>query len=68
MDLIFDGVTLTKAPPTLNKRQKHAAQAIKAMWMRKGEAMNPEVHTSNRYSCVIRTKVDYYLRATWPNL
>ena len=50
MDLVFDGVTLTKAPQTLSTRQKHAAQAIKAMWMRKGEAMDPDVHTFNRYS------------------
>ena len=49
MDLIFDGVTLTKAPQALSKRQKHAAQAIKAMWMRRGEAMDPDVHTFNRY-------------------
>ena len=50
MDLVFDGVTLTKAPQSLSMRQKHAAQAIKAMWMKKGEAMSPEVHTYNRYS------------------
>ena len=50
MDLVFDGVTLTKAPQSLSKRQKHAAQASKAMWMKKGEAMSPEVHTYNRYS------------------
>ena len=52
MDLIFDGVTLTKAPQNLTKRQKHAAQAIKAMWMKKGEAMDPDVHTFNRYFSV----------------
>ena len=68
MDLVLDGVTLTKAPQSLSKREKHAAQAIKAMWMKKGEAMSPEVHTYNRYSCVIQTKMDYYSKATWPNL
>ena len=52
MDLIFDGVTLTKAPQALSKRQKHAAQAIKAMWMKKGEAMDPDVHTFNKYFSV----------------
>ena len=31
MDLVLDGVTLTKAPQSLSKREKHAAQAIKAM-------------------------------------
>ena len=50
MDLVFDGVTLTKAPQSLSMRQKHAAQAIKAMWMKRGEAMDPDVHTYNRYS------------------
>ena len=49
MDLILDGVALIKAPQILSKRQKHAAQAIKAMWMKKGEAMDPDVHTFNRY-------------------
>ena len=67
MDLVFDGVTLTKAPQSLSMRQKHAAQAIKAMWMKKGEAMSPEVHTYNRYSCVMQSDMNNYLRATWPN-
>ena len=67
MDLVLDGVTLTKAPQSLSKREKHAAQAIKAMWMKKGEAMSPEVHTYNRYSCVMQSDMNYYLRATWPN-
>ena len=31
MHLVFDGVTLTKAPKNLDTRQKHAAQAIKHM-------------------------------------
>ena len=29
----MDGVTLTKAPKPLSKREKHAAQAIKHMWV-----------------------------------
>ena len=52
MHLVFDGVTLTKAPRKLSARQKHAAQSIKAMWIKRGEAMDPEVHTYNRYSRV----------------
>ena len=56
MDLVFDGVTLTKAPQSLSKRQKHAAQAIKTMWMKKGEAMNPDAHTYNRYSWATNIK------------
>ena len=67
MDLVLDGVTLTKAPQSLSKREKHAAQAIKAMWMKKGEAMSPEVHTYNRYSCIMQSDMNHYLRATWPN-
>ena len=52
MHLVFDGVTLTKAPKKLSSREKHAAQSIKAMWIKRGEAMDPEVHTYNRYSLV----------------
>ena len=48
--LVIDGVTLTKAPQSLSKRQKHAAQAIKAVWARQGEKMDPSLHTYNRYS------------------
>ena len=48
--LVFDGVTLTKAPRKLSARQKHAAQSIKAMWMKRGEHMDPDLHTYNRYS------------------
>ena len=50
MHLVFDGVTLTKAPRKLSARQKHAAQSIKAKWMKKGEYMDPDLHTYNRYS------------------
>lgn len=50
MHLVFDGVTLTKAPRKLSARQKHAAQSIKAMWMKRGESMDPDLHTYNRYS------------------
>ena len=68
MDLIFDGVTLTKAPKSLSKREKHAAQAIKAMWMKKGEAMDPDLHTYNRYSFVrAHSKMKYISGQAWPN-
>ena len=50
MHLIFDGVTLTKAPKNLDLRQKHAAQSIRHMWMKKTEKMDPTLHTHNRYS------------------
>ena len=58
IDLVFDGVTLTKAPQSLSKRQKHAAQAIKAIWIQKNEAMSPEAHTYNRYSLVAKLKIN----------
>lgn len=35
--LVFDGVTLSKAPRALSAKQKHAAQSLRHMWMRKGE-------------------------------
>ena len=49
MNLVFDGVTLTKAPQALTGRQKHAAQSITRMWMKKGETLDSRVHTHNRY-------------------
>lgn len=57
MHLIFDGVTLTKAPQSLDSRQKHAAQSIRHMWMKKKEAMDPALHTFNRYGVQLGTKV-----------
>ena len=55
--LIIDGVTLTMAPSTLAEKQKHAAQRIDHMWMKKGEAMDKSVHTYNRYGVQLGTKV-----------
>ena len=57
MDLVFDGVTLTKAPKNLDSRQKHAAKNIRHMWMRKGEKMDPDLHTYSRYGAQLGTKV-----------
>ena len=57
MHLIFDGVTLTKAPKSLDSRQKHAAQSIRHMWMRRKEAMDPALHTFNRYGVQLGDKV-----------
>ena len=37
MSLVIDGVTLTKAPAGLSGRQKHAAQNVGFMWMRRAE-------------------------------
>ena len=47
----------TKAPKNLDLRQKHAAQAIRHMWMRPGEKMDPALHTFNRYGVQLGTKV-----------
>ena len=57
MHLIFDGVTLTKAPKNLDLRQKHAAQSIRHMWMKRKEAMDPALHTFNRYGVQLGTKI-----------
>ena len=55
--LVFDGVTLTKAPKPLHARAKHAAQSIRHMWMWKGERMDPKLHTLNRYGVQLGDKV-----------
>ena len=55
--LVIDGVTLTVAPTTLPDRHKHAAQRIDHMWMKKGEAMDKNVHTYNRCGVQLGTKV-----------
>ena len=57
MHLIFDGVTLTKAPKALDARQKPAAQSIRHMWMKKNEKMDPALHTYNRYGVQLGDKV-----------
>ena len=57
MSLIIDGVTLTRAPASLSGRQKHAAQSVAFMWMRRSEKFNREVHTFNRYGVQLGVKV-----------
>ena len=57
MNLVFDGVTLTKPPQALTGRQKHAAQSITRMWMKKGETLDSRVHTHNRYGVQFGDKV-----------
>ena len=64
MHLIFDGVTLTKAPKNLDLRQKHAAQSIRHMWMKKTEKMDPTLHTYNRYSLLQQKRLGLGLRLT----
>ena len=56
-NLCLDGVTLTKAPKPLNLRQKHMAQSITHMWMKKGETLDNDVHTYNRYGVQLGIKV-----------
>ena len=55
--LVFDGVTLTKAPKPLSGRAKHAAQSIRHMWMCDGERLDPKLHTMNRYGVQLGDKV-----------
>ena len=57
MNLVLDGVTLTMAPKPLGKRQRHMAQAISHMWMKKGEEADPNCHVYNRYGVQLGTKV-----------
>ena len=57
MNLVLDGVTLSVPPKTLSGRQKHAAQRIGHMWMRKGEQVDSTLHTCNRYGVQLGTKV-----------
>ena len=55
--LVVDGVTLTKAPRSLSTKQKHAAQGIRQMWLRKGEKCDSRLHTYNRYGVQLGDKV-----------
>ena len=48
---------MTKAPKNLDLRQKHAAQNIRHMWMKKTEKMDPTLHTYNRYGVQLGAKV-----------
>ena len=57
MSLIIDGVTLTRAPASLSGRQKHAAQSVAFMWMRRTEKFSREVQTFNRYGVQLGVKV-----------
>ena len=57
MNLVLDGVTLSVPPKALSGRQKHAAQRIGYMWMRKDEQVDSTLHTCNRYGVQLGTKV-----------
>ena len=57
MNLVLDGVTLTKAPKPLTGRQRHMAQSITFMWVKDGEKMHPDTHTFNRYGVQLGIKV-----------
>ena len=57
LHMVLDGVTLTMAPKPRNGREKHAAQRITSMWMKRGEALDNELHTFNRYGVQLGTKV-----------
>ena len=60
MGLVLDGVTLTRAPKPLNAKEKHAAQAIKHMWVRRGETLDNSLHTYNRYGVQLGHKVPFW--------
>ena len=48
---------MTKAPKSLHLRQKHAAQSIRHMWMKKTEKMDHTLFTHSRYGVQLGTKV-----------
>ncbi len=48
ISLVLDGVALTRPPKPLNLKEKRAAQAIKLMWVKEGEALDNTLHTYNR--------------------
>ena len=60
MHLVFDGVTLTKAPKGLTGRQKHAAQSIRHMWMKDSDRHGPQLHMYNRYGVQLGDKVPFW--------
>ena len=60
MQLILDGVTLTKVPKPLTERQHHMAQGIKAMWRLPGEQYDNAMHNYNRYGIQLGQKVPFW--------
>ena len=64
MNLVFDGVARTAAARGLTGRQKHAAQSIGQMWMRKDARVGPKLHTYNRYGVQCGDKVPLWGRFT----
>lgn len=57
---MFDGATLARAPKPLSGKEKHAAQAIKYMWVKDGEALDNSLHTFNRYGVQLGHKVPFW--------
>ena len=57
MNMVLDGVTLTIPPKAMSGKEKHAAQRIQHMWMVKGERLENETHTYNRYGIQLGQKV-----------
>ena len=57
LNVVLGGVTLTTAPKGLSQRQKHAAQTIRFNWLKKGEALENDLHTHSRYGVQLGTKV-----------
>ena len=58
--LVFDGATLARAPKPLSGKEKHAAQAIKYMWVKDGEDLDNSLHTFNRYGVQLGHKVPFW--------
>ena len=57
LNVVLDGVTLSMAPKGLSNREKHAAQRIQHTWLKKGEGLDNNLHTYNRYGSQLGVKV-----------
>ena len=55
--MALDGVTLTLAPKPLSAKEKHAAQAVTHVWVKRGEALDNRLHTLNRYGVQLGREV-----------
>ena len=51
MNLVFDGVTLAKAPASLNQRQRHMAQSITHNWLKDGEQVSYHGRANGSFAC-----------------
>ena len=58
---------IDQSPQKLEQEAKARSSGHQAMWMKKGEAMDPDVHTFNRYSFVAHSGTNYSAGEMLPN-